>query len=263
LVGDLRYVVGPNGEFVLANAEHWTTGQRDRKLAAETPDLLSGRWRITSIDGGEVPPPRERPAELAFGSGFFGIWDGCRHSEGVAIVRDRQLFTHGSGVVTMANCPPDPVRTKINAVVTSSPRIARATGGGLALISRAGVLRLERTSSQPLGVGVQTRLRSGMAFDLPAGQGRTARLTLGPGDRFTLALSCTTLRGRWRSDRAPWGAYTRFGPDGAPPDCADSPEEEPLYGFFMGDVQTAIGPNHDIALFVSNGESRPARVAVP
>jgi heat shock protein HslJ len=262
LVGELRYVVGPNGEFVLASAEHWATGQRDLKLGAEEPDLLSGRWRVTSVNGG-TPPAGERPAEVALGPGFFGVWDGCRHSEGVAIALQRQLFTHGSGVVTAANCPESPVRTKINAVVTSSPRVARTAGGGLALVSRAGVLRLERTSSQPFGVGVQTRLRSGTAFDLPAGPGRGARLTLGPGDRFSLALSCTTIQGRWRNERSPWGDYARFGPDGPPPDCADSPDEEPLYGFFMGDVHAAIGPNRDIALFVSNGQSRPARVVAP
>ena len=76
-------------------------------------------------------------------------------------------------------------------------------------------------------------------------------------------MSCTTIQGRWRSERSPWGDYARFGPDGPPPDCADSPDEEPLYGFFMGDVHAAIGPNRDIALFVSNGQSRPARVVSP
>lgn len=261
LTGDLRYVVGPNGEFVLAAPQHWLTGRREREFGQGDPDLLSGRWRITVVDGGPPPPPRERPAGLAFGSGYYGVWDGCRHSEGVAIARERQLFTHGSGAVTDANCTADPIRSTINAVVASSPRIARTTDGGLALISRDGALRLQRTSAQPFGVGVERRLRSGQAFDVPTGPGQTARLTLGPGDRFTLALKCTTLQGRWRAAHSLWGPYTRFGPDGPRPECAGSPDEESLYRFFMRDVQAVIGPNKDIALFVSNGEGRPARMA--
>ena len=258
LQGRLGYVVGFNGELVLAGESRWAVGRRDVTLERDTPDLLSGQWRVTSVDGAP-PPASERPAELAFGPGGFAVWDGCRHSEGVAIVAGRRLFAHGSGVVTAAVCPADPIRAKINDVVGSRPRVAITADGGRALVSRAGTLRLVRTSARPFGVGAETRLRSGRVFDLMTGETGPARLTLGPGDRFSLSFPCGTVQGRWRTDRGPAGPYARFGPDRPAPGCDADPLGQRLFGFFSGDVQAAIGPNGDIALFVSNGDAIPAR----
>ena len=262
VAGRLDYVVGPNDEFVLAGREHWLVGRGDRSLAREPADPLSGQWRVSAVDG-VAPPASERPPELTFGGGGFGVWDGCRHSEGVAITFGRQLFTHGSGVVTMANCPADPVRAKINSVVGSRPRIGLTADGGRALVSQAGTLRLQRVSSRTFGTGVETRLRSGRAFDLMAGDAGPARLTLGPGDTFTLTLRCGTMNGRWRSASGLSGPYTRFGPDRPPQGCDGDQEATRLSHFFIGDVQAAIGPNNDIALFVNRGRGLPARVWPP
>ncbi|HEX8568726.1 MAG TPA: META domain-containing protein [Caulobacteraceae bacterium] len=258
--GRLSYVVGPNGEFVLAGRDHWVVGWGDPTFGGEAT-LLHGQWRVASVDGA-VPPASERPAELGFGPGAFAVWDGCRHSEGVAIALERRLFTHGSGAVTAANCPADPVRAKINAVVAASPRIATTADGGLALVSRAGTLRLRRTSARAFGTGVETRLRTGRAFDLMTG-GDPARLTLGPGDRFTLTMACGTVQGRWRTNTFPGGSYARFGPDRPAFDCENDPTARRVQGFFMGDVHAAIGPNKDIALFVNRRDAMPARVAAP
>ncbi len=259
LTGRLDYVVGPNGELVLANGRNWVTGGSDRSFAQGDRTLLSGRWRIVSVDG--APPSRsERPAELAFGPGAFAVWDGCMHSEGVAIVAGRQLFTRGSGMVTMANCPDDPIRRKINSVVGSAPRVGRIADG-LALVSATGTIRLQRSSAQAFGVGVATRLQPGMAFDLMTGPTPGARLTLTAPDRFTVSFSCGSFSGRWRNAREGGGDVARFGPDGAPPECGGDASVLRLYGFFTGNLQAAIGPNKDIALFVNRGESLPARVS--
>jgi heat shock protein HslJ len=259
LTGRLAYVVGFNGELVLAGTEHWAAGRRDVGLGREQANLLSGRWRVASVDG--VPPPAsERPAELAFGPGAFAVWDGCRHSEGVAIIRERQLLALGSGMVTAANCPADPVRAKINAVVAAEPRIALAADGAPVLVSRAGTLRLERKSSQAFGTGVETRLRSGQVFDLMAATGGPPpRLTMGPGNRFSLTLPCGTMQGRWRSESTPWGSYTRLGPDRPPPGCEGQEAATRLFNFLAGDLWVAIGPNRDFALFVSGRERLSAR----
>jgi hypothetical protein len=215
-----------------------------------------------SVDG-VTPPQGERPADLAFGPGAFAVWDGCRHSEGVAIAAERRLHAHGSGVVTMANCAPDELRNKINRIVGSAPRIARSAEAGMALISEAGMLRLLRKSFQPFGTTVDRRLRSGWAFDLAAGPGGQPRLTIGPGNRFSLALPCGTVTGRWRSDSGPDGPYARFGPDRPAAGCASDAEADRLFYFFTGDVLSAVSPNRDIALFVNAGTGLPARVAAP
>jgi heat shock protein HslJ len=253
----LRYVVGPNGELVLAGGDHWISGQRDISLGRG--ETLTGQWRVVSVDG-TPPPPSGRPAEVNIGPGAYAVWDGCRHSEGVAIVYARRLFTRGSGVVTDANCPADPVRARINGVVAESPRIAMTGDGGIALVSRGGALRLARQSPRAFGTGVVQRLSPGMAFDLPAGRQGTARLTLNSG-RFTVVMACGQVQGQWRTDRSPAGSYARFSPDPLPATCAEDAGARRLEQFFTGDVLAAIGPNRDIALFVNREDSLAAQVA--
>jgi hypothetical protein len=258
LAGELHYVVGSNGEIVLAGPRNWWTGQRDWLLGASDSILTGARWRVFAIDG-RPSEPAERPAELAFAPGFYSIWDSCRRSEGVMIIQQRQLFTHGSNVVTHARCPADPVRSKINSIVASSPRVALAGNGDVVLVSRAGALSLRRVDAIA-GTAWRTGVQAGMTFDLLSGSAPARRLVLGPRNRFTFTLGCTTLTGRWWTETAPVGQFIRLVPDGAPPDCADSPDEEPLYGFFLGEVQVVVGPNQDVALFVSKGQQRAARL---
>jgi hypothetical protein len=236
---------------VLADGSHWVTGRRDVTLGWEAPNLLSGRWRIVSVDG-NAPPAAERPAELAFGPGAFALWDGCRHSEGVAIAFERQLFTHGSGVVTLANCPAEPLRARMASVIGATPRIALSADGNIALVAETATLRLQRLSAAPFGSGVETRLRSGQAFEV-ATAGGPARLTLAPRGQFSVALPCGSFAGRWRSDASPAGPYARFSPEAPPAGCGESATR--IVNFFTGDVLVAIGPNRDIALFVNRGDS--------
>lgn len=268
LTGKLHYVIGPNDEIVLANASQWMAGQHDRTFGNDDKLLTAGAWQITEVDGA-ILPASARPPTLNFGAGSFAVWDGCRHSEGVALTYARQLFTLGSGVVTMANCPPDPVRKRINDVVSASPKIARAGERGVALISRVGTLRLVQTSAKSFGTGVVMQLRSGMKFDLTArstenGKGtepEQARLVLGPGDKYQVTLACGSLQGRWRNNRRPGGWYTRFGPDGVQEPCASNPNARAMENFFMGDVLVAVGANGDIALFLNERGSLAARIA--
>lgn len=258
LSGRMRYVLGPE-EIVLAGASGWVQGHREPEPDGAAA-ALNGQWLVLSANG-VPPPPSEQPAELAFGPGSFAVWDGCRHSEGVALIRARQLFTLGSGIVTMANCPPDPIRARIRAVVAASPRIAHTREGSLALVSRSGTLRLDRRSTRRFGTGVAMTLRPGNGFDVAAGTRGTARLLLAPAERFSLALPCGRLTGRWRNHRDRSGGYARFSPDPPPASCAADPAARRLERFFTGDVLAAIGPNKDIALFVSRGKSLAGRVA--
>lgn len=214
LSGRMRYVLGPE-EIVLAGAGGWVQGHRERELKPDGVGALNGEWLVRSADG-VAPPPSERPAELAFGPGSFAVWDGCQHSEGVALVRARQLFTLGSGIVTMANCPLEPFRARIGAVVAASPRIARTREGGLALVSRSGTLRLEQRSARRFGTGISMILRPKDRFDVAAGTRETARLVLAPAERFTLALACGNLAGALAQPPRPERRLRPFHPRSAP-----------------------------------------------
>ncbi len=258
LAGRLAYVVGPNGELVLASKAHWLTGRQDPTFTRGQEGMFAGEWQIVSVDGSR-PPPGDRPPAFFLGPRAFALWDGCRRSEGIAIGSERQLFTLGSGVVTLAKCPRDEVREKISTIVTDSPRIARAGDDEIALIGRSGALRLRRLSTKPFGTSAGTGLRSGTSFDLQRDPG-PARLKLGPGDAFTVALPCGTFSGRWRNGRGFGTDHSRFSPERPPAGCGDAPAAMQLYNFFTGNVIAAIGQNRDMALFVNNGRSLPARL---
>ncbi len=225
------------------------------------PAARAGTYRIVSVDG-VAPPPAERPAELILGAGVYGLWDGCAYTEGVAILHERRLFTRGSGLMTLANCPREPVRQRMAAIVSSVPNVASADGrdgARLALLSPAGTLRLALTRAGSRGVGADMRLQPGQEFEIGLGSG-TARLTLMPG-RFTLALDCGVVTGGWRLGRGDQGSVARFGPDRPPMNCRDESASARAYRFFSGNVLAAIGPNRDIALFVNEGDALSGRVA--
>jgi hypothetical protein len=91
----------------------------------------------------------------------------------VAIAFERQLFFHGSGLTTLANCLPGRDDQRFKHIVQSEPRIGRIPGG-LLLSSPAGAVRLRRTGGAPPGTGgVTTHFVAGMRFALLGEQSGT------------------------------------------------------------------------------------------
>jgi heat shock protein HslJ len=258
LAGRLDYRVGPNGELVIASADHWIVGRRERDREDGQAQWLAGRWRIAAVDGAPTPASA-RPPELVFNAGAFFLWDGCRHSEGVAIALARKLFTRESGVATLAACPADPLQTKIAAILADAPRIARTAGTGVALVSAKGELRLSRLGATIAGAGARLGPRAGESFDLPTESGSSARLDLGPRGRFAVALDCGSFSGSWRGSGA--GGAARFSPDALPKACERDADARSLAEMFTGDVHAAIGPKRDIALFANGERGWPATAA--
>lgn len=252
-----RYVTGPNRELVMAGGGHWLTGRFDRSLGRDDKAMLRGEWRIDAVDG-VAPATGERPASLAFGNASYAVWDGCAHTEGVQLTFARQLFTRDSGMGTLALCPPDPLRGRISGIVASNPRYARTGSGGLALVSRAGTLRLTQLSSRGFGTGEQLGLRAPRTVTLLEPRGE---LTLLGGGRFAVALDCGRVEGDWRG-----GQPARFSPDPlerTAPNCPGGPGSDAfrVSQFFTGNVSAVTGPNRDILLLVNEDKSIAGQVA--
>ena len=250
------YVVGPNRELVLGGGDHWLTAWFARDFGRDGKALLSGEWRIDTADG-LAPGKTERPPSLTFGTASYAVWDGCNHTEGVQLVLERQLFTRGSGMSTLASCAPDPIRTRIHGIVGSNPRIAKTEGGGLALVSPAGTLRLSRKSARAFGTAEQLGLRPPRTIALLR-PNATLRLSA---NRFTIELPCGRIEGGWRA-----GQPARFSPDPierTAPNCAPAPGSDAfrLGQFFTGNVHAVTGPNRDIVLLVNRDRSIAARTA--
>jgi hypothetical protein len=143
-------------------------------------------------------------------------------------------------------------------VVTSEPRIGR-TPTGLLLASPAGAIRLRRTSEAPPGTaGVTTRLLPDMKSTLLGAEGGT--LAILASNRFRLSQSCGVTEGRWRAAPGERDGAVRFGPDRPAEACERDAASRPLQHAFVGNVDVAIGPNRDIALFAGRFGAVRARL---
>jgi heat shock protein HslJ len=250
-----HYVVGHNRELVMGGGDHWLTGRFDRTRALDAAQLLRGEWRVEAVDGA-APKAMPKPPSLIFGKAGYAVWDGCNHTEGIMLVVEGQLFTRGSGMSTLANCMPDPMRGRVPAIVGSNPRVAKTDGGGIALVAPSGTLRLTRLSSRTFGSLEQIGLRGPRTITLldPGG-----RLELRSGGKFTVELPCGKIEGDWRG-----GQPARFSPDPlerTAPQCDRSPGSEAfrLSQFFTGNVLAVTGPNRDIVLLVNEDRSIAGR----
>ncbi len=254
--GPLRYGNGPNGEILLAGGGHWMVGDLVRRGNSEATSL-AGRYEV---EGGPTAAQRNgaKPAELILARNAYYLWDGCNRTEGLAIAFERQLFLHGSGLTTLANCLPGRDDARFKRIVLAEPRIG-GIPGGLLLSSPAGAIRLRRTGDAPPGAGgVTTRLLPGMRFTL-LGEGG-GMLAILPGSRFRLTQPCGVTEGRWRAaPREPDGAV-RFGPERPAEACERDPAARPVQRSFLGNIDVAIGPNRDIALFAGRFGALRARL---
>jgi heat shock protein HslJ len=254
--GPLRYVNGPNVEILLAGGGHWMSGDMVRRGSSEAAPL-AGRYQI---EGGPTAAQRNgaRPPELILTRRAYYLWDGCNHNEGLAIPFERQLHLHGSGVSTLANCAPGRADARFKQLVLAGPRIGRVPGG-LLLSSPAGDLRLRRIGDAPPGTGgVTTGLLPGMRFTLLGSGGGT--LAILPGNRFRLAQPCGVTEGQWRAAPGERDGAVRFGPDRPADACRRDPAARTLQQAFLGNVDVAIGPNRDIALFAGRFGAVRARL---
>jgi hypothetical protein len=254
--GALRYSNGPNGEILLAGAGHWMIGDLVRRGSSEAASL-AGRYEV---EGGPTAAQRNgaKPAELILTRNAYYLWDGCNRTEGVAIPFERQLFLHGSGVTTLANCMPGRDDAYFKRVVTSEPRIGRIPTG-LLLASPAGSIRLRRMGDAPPGTGgVTTRLQPGMRFTILGTE--TGALAILPSNRYRLSQPCGVTDGRWRAAPGERDGAVRFGPDRPAEACERNPTARLLQHAFLGNVDVAIGPNRDIALFAGRFGAVRARL---
>ena len=254
--GALRYGNGPNGEILLAGGGHWMVGDlipRGSSEAGVARRPLRGRGRARRSAAQRRQTGRTHPTRNA-----YHLWDGCNRTEGIAIAFERQLFLHGSGLTTLANCLPDRDDARLKQVVLSEPRIGRIPNG-LLLSSAAGAVRLRRTGDAPPGTGgVTTRLAPGMRFTLLGAAGGT--LAILPGNRFRLTQPCGDTEGRWRAAPRELDGAVRFGPERPAEACERDPAARPLQRAFLGNIDVAIGPNLDIALFAGRFGAVRARL---
>jgi hypothetical protein len=97
-----------------------------------------------------------------------------------------------------------------------------------------------------------------MRFTLLTSPGGT--LSILPGERFRLTQTCGITEGRWRSAPREVDGSIRFGPDRPAEACERNPAARSLQRAFLGNIEVAIGPNRDIALFAGRFGAVRARL---
>ena len=81
-----------------------------------------------------------------------------------------------------------------------------------------------------------------------------------PGERFRLTQPCGVTEGRYRLARGEVDGSLRFGPDRPADACQADPSARALQAVFSGNLEVAVGPNKDIALFAGRFGAVRARL---
>jgi heat shock protein HslJ len=216
-----RFATGPNGEILIGGGGHWATGERPRSPLADESPLLAGRWRIIAIDG--APPAGE--ARISFGPTGYSGSASCNAMQGFYLAHARRLFSPPPMRTEMGCGPPLAAQeARVAALLAGMPRIALAGDDEIALVDRAGGLRLRREAAgalwAPAGshwTGAPLRAELTMLDGVPLQEhyshpvtrlGLTAR-------RFDVATGCGRLGGVWRPNEGAFDFFTDAGPEPA------------------------------------------------
>jgi hypothetical protein len=97
-----------------------------------------------------------------------------------------------------------------------------------------------------------------MRFRLLSDGGGT--LAILSANRFRLTQPCGVTEGRWRAAPGELDGAIRFGPERPAEACERDPAARALQRAFIGNVDVAIGPNRDIALFAGRFGTVRARL---
>jgi len=248
-------LTGPNGEILIAGGGHWIFGERARgdeaaSASADDARLIAGSWQIAAIDG--AAPVAGRAASLAFGPASYSGGTGCNSIQGLYLAHGRRLFTH-PGPQTEIGCGGElgAQEARINAMLQSSPRIALASDGQIALVDDKGSLRLRRTtaavpgpSAPPISTDAPTRLHAQLvALDGATLQKRISdpeswlRLS---GNRWEAQLAGTALCGALRRRGKTITFFTDARPDPI------GPRRMELMRMFNGPARMVLDGNGDL-----------------
>jgi heat shock protein HslJ len=247
--------------IIIAAGDHWLIA-RNRRVMANEANLLTGHWRIATIDG--KPPqsltPQSDPPRLSFdGTRYLGS-SGCNSLNGYFLAHYRRIFTLGTPQTEMGCGALTGQENRINTLLAASPRVAKLASGGVALIDKDGQMELVRDTTK-IGVLTPSRVTSLSPrvgrIELYSVDGELVRpLYMNPerflsfaGQKWTSNLGCDGLAGVWRVDAVGFAFFTD-GPKFEAPPCPPERQiwNDRLSTILNGQSRVLIGTNGEFLL---------------
>jgi heat shock protein HslJ len=205
---------------IFAAGDHWILA-RDKSVMANEASVLTGHWRIATIDGKppQVLSPESSPASLSFDGTAYRGSTGCNSVNGYFLAHHRRLFTLATPTTEIGCGSLIAQEQRIYALLGASPRIAQLASGGIALIDQGGKLELVRdpTKVSVLVPSQVTTLTSrSRKVELQSMDGESVRAHYSQPERFlsvsdqkwTTNLGCAGLAGDWKVEAPGFQFYT-------------------------------------------------------
>lgn len=204
LTGTVKYLVGPNGELLMAGNGHRLIGQFDRSATAQASPELRGAWTLAEVDGARAP----NGWTFSFTASGYGLNTGCKPLQGIYVAAEARLYAAPLPTIDIG-CPAGQgeILKRIETVLQSGPSLSRA-GSDVVIGDGRGRLRLVKASAGkmqsaaatvPVGSGT-IRLLSFNGRSL-ATNGSWPVMTLQPG-AFRIAAPCGHIGGIVRTRNA-------------------------------------------------------------
>lgn len=254
-----RFATGPNGELLIASGEHMLYGERVRDLMRDDSALLAGRWRVVAVDGAApLDGAGSKAPFVTFGPfGYFG-GTGCNGFGGASLAQRGRLYT-APGPQTQALCADFRAQEdRMTALFAAAPRIAAAGPDEIALVDRAGSLRLRRDGARTpteangrLWTGALLRARL-ETLDGHLLQDASAALSFSAG-RWEGRVGCQAQGGVWRRRGAAFAFFAERPLE--EPEC-DEPRaarDRRLRRLLNGEARILIGPNGEFLMAGEDG----------
>jgi len=197
LTGTVKYLVGPNGELLMAANGHRLIGELDRTATAHTSPELSGAWTLAEVDGARAPDGWT----FSFTVSGYGLATGCKPLQGIYVASEARLYAAPLPTIDIG-CPAKQgeLLNRIETVLQSGPSLSRASSD-VVISDNKGRLRLVRVTASKVQEPTATAQAGSGTFQLFSINGKSlamakgwTTMTLQPGS-FSIAAPCGRIGG--------------------------------------------------------------------
>lgn len=197
LTGTVKYLVGPNGELLMAANGHRLIGELDRPATAQASPELTGAWTLAEVDGARAPDGWT----FSFTGSGYGLATGCKPLQGIYVASEARLYAAPLPTIDIG-CPAGQgdVLNQIETVLQSGPSLSRA-GRDVVIGDNKGRFRLVRLTASKAQETAATAPAGSGTFQLFSINGKSLALAKGrvtmmlqPGT-FSIAAPCGRIGG--------------------------------------------------------------------
>lgn len=208
MVGRIKYVVGLNGELLMAGNGHRLIGELDRSAMTQAIPDLAGAWTLAAVDGAAAPDHWT----FSFTGSGYQLATGCKPLQGIYIASEARFYAAPLPTIDIG-CPSGQgaILNRIETILSGGPSLA-LSGSDLAISDDAGSLTLRRSVASKAQIAEITAPVNMGSFVLSSINGKSLALASGSPTltlkqgTFSIATPCGRINGtrRKRGDKDGW-----------------------------------------------------------